>query len=389
MTRFLSLALAEILILTAALPAWACLWDTDTLEQERYQFPSAHELIVGHFPRHSPAFYRWRIADREKRLKSEPTNLDLYDDLAVAHDKLGDSQKAIDLMIEKEKLSPGLYTTAANLGTFLIHNGQYEEGLEHIRRAIKINPDAHFGREEYQQYLVEYVVLRDKQHGKRTLPLATRVSEERLPDETEAYYELRKKIESESIHQPFGFAAFLQYRLAEKNRELNDEELKKAVQGILGIMRFGNYDSPIVLESLGDVLLAGGSNESARQLAARAYLRARDHWRATDREGKAPREAYQSRAEAGLSVQTGVTFVQINRAVINEVKAARRWFSQLEAEEARWIRTGQDPEAMFRQHYLDRQAGLGNHSIWAIAGVASVVVVGLIALVARRRSTRV
>jgi tetratricopeptide (TPR) repeat protein len=388
MTRFRSLALATVLILTAALPAWACLWDTDTLEQEKYQFPSVHELLVGHFPRHSPAFYRWRIADRQKRLENEPTNLDLYDDIAVAHDKLGDSQKAIDLMLEKEKLSPGLYTTAANLGTFLIHNGQYEEGLQHIRRAIEINPDAHFGREEYQQYLVEYVVLRDKQHGKRVLPLSTRVSEERLPGESSADYELRKSIESENHYDPFGFAVFLKHRLAQQDRKWSEEEREKAVQGLLGIMRFGNYDSPIVLEALGDVLLAQGETSAARQLAARAYLRARDHWKSTDREAKAPREAYRLLAVASLELQQGAKFAEIYRDLQAEVGEARTWFRELEAEEARWIRTGQDPEAMFRQHYLDRQASLGNHSVWAVAGVASVVVVGLLALVARRRWAR-
>ncbi len=149
----------------------ACLWDTDTLAMERQKFPETLELITGQFLRHSPEFYRWRVEDREKRIAVEPNRLELYDDLAVAYDKLGEHQKAIETILAKEKLKPGLYETYANLGTFYIHSGQLEEGLKHIDKAIEINPDAHFGREKYQRLLVEYVLMK-RSKGVSGLPLA-------------------------------------------------------------------------------------------------------------------------------------------------------------------------------------------------------------------------
>lgn len=61
-------AFSLVLLITA--PVLACLWDYDTLAEERRQFPSALELMTGKFLRHSPEFYEWRIADREKKMNA-------------------------------------------------------------------------------------------------------------------------------------------------------------------------------------------------------------------------------------------------------------------------------------------------------------------------------
>lgn len=131
----------------------ACLWDTDTLEMERQKFPTTLELITGKFLRHSPQFYQWRIDDRQKKLTADPERVEYYDDLAVAHDKLGRPEQAIELMLKKDQIKPGLYETHANLATFYIHAGDLQKGLEEVDKALAINPDAHFGREKYQKYL--------------------------------------------------------------------------------------------------------------------------------------------------------------------------------------------------------------------------------------------
>src|SRR5579871_2406693 len=130
--------------------AFACMWDYDTLAVERARFPSALELITGKFLRHSPEFYEWRVRDRQAKLEKEPDNPAYLDDMAVAYDKLGNDDKAIELMLRKEKAHPGLYETAANLGTFYLHSGQADKGIEQLEKAMAINPDAHFGREKYQ-----------------------------------------------------------------------------------------------------------------------------------------------------------------------------------------------------------------------------------------------
>ncbi|MGH6644977.1 MAG: hypothetical protein ACRED3_20010, partial [Bradyrhizobium sp.] len=62
-----------VLALLVGLPAiaLACLWDSDTLKQERSRFPTTLELITGKFLRHSPEFYKWRIEDRQARIAAD------------------------------------------------------------------------------------------------------------------------------------------------------------------------------------------------------------------------------------------------------------------------------------------------------------------------------
>src|SRR5262245_21343336 len=124
--------LCVFVLLVLPTAAFACLWDYDTLKQERARFPSTLELITGKFLRHSPEFYEWRIQDRLKKIEANPTNLELYDDLAVAYEKTGQHAKAIETILAKEKIQPGLYTTYSNLGTFYILAGDFEKGLPSI-----------------------------------------------------------------------------------------------------------------------------------------------------------------------------------------------------------------------------------------------------------------
>src|SRR5262245_36362225 len=168
------------LVLSFSLPSAgvACLWDYDTLKQERARFPDTLELITGKFLRHSREFYEWRIQDRLKKLESEPNQLDYYDDLAVAYEKTGQHAKAIETILAKDKIKPGLYETYANLGTFHVLAGDLEQGLPYLDKALALNPDAHFGRERYQKWLVEYALTRRK-GGKLALPLRLNIEDAR------------------------------------------------------------------------------------------------------------------------------------------------------------------------------------------------------------------
>ncbi|MCO5165540.1 MAG: hypothetical protein M9894_04110 [Planctomycetes bacterium] len=152
------LALLLAVLALAAAPARACLWDYDTLVEEQRGLPSLEDAILGRYEVHTREYYERRRDRLEARAKAEGLSEDEHDDLAVAHERLGDAERAIALMHEKEARWPGRYTTAANLGTFLVHAGRLEEGLAHLERAIEINPDAHFGRERYQVAAVKFVI---------------------------------------------------------------------------------------------------------------------------------------------------------------------------------------------------------------------------------------
>lgn len=316
----------------------ACLWDYDTLKMERQRFPTTLELITGKFIRHSPEFYQWRIKDRLNKLQSDPQNLPYLDDLAAAYDKVGQQQKAIDTMLAKERIKPGLYETQANLGTFYMHLGQWEKGLEHVNKALQINPNAHFGREKYQKYLAEYVVSCTS-GGKLKLPLA-RLGEHGFSG---------------------NYALFLCSKLGTKN--LDREQQQAAIKGVLGMMRFANHESPILLEALGSLL---GDNtyygtalpmEDGKQLSARAYLKASYH--VEDKEAK---QQYRKMAEYVLKYQTphpnDVRALPLSdlleRDFGKELSEAAAWYASVRENELGWIKSGQNPEQEFdRLYYVE------------------------------------
>ena len=369
-------------MVSATPPAFGCLWDYDTLAMERKRFPGALELIAGKFLRHSPAFYAWRIRDREARLAAGEVSPNLYDDLAVAYEKLGNHQQAIEIILQKDQKFPGLYETHANLGTFYLHAGAWERGIQEIERAIAINPDAHFGREIYQKLLVEYVLSRQVD-GKVRLPLWREDS-------------------------PGSFAGYVLEQSGVSDNDGYDKqqvEVQKALHGVLGMMRFGNHDSPILLEALAHLLLWGsedGFNEDAKRLAACAYLKA-----SYECEDEETRQAYREMASRALAMQTRrrfsqeqLTLKELEEVFLGQLAEAKAWYAELEADEKAWIATGKNPEEEFRRKYDEEpslSAPLDLESIIvavvpalliALALAAVLLVVLFVRALLRERATR-
>ena len=335
--RLRTAAVLAALLLPAV--AVACSWDYDTIKRERTRFPGTLELITGKFLRHSPEFYEWRVADRTRRLAADPTNVALLDDLAVAYDKTGRRDLAIETARRTEALRPGRYETAANLGTFHFHAGQFDQGLPHIGRALAINPDAHFGRERVQKRLVEYVVARNKAGA---LPLA---------DVTIRPPAAGAELSAQHVEVKNTFADFLS---PDTYRVLGPAESAAAVKGLLGMMAFGTHDSPLLLEALGACLTQGSDNPEgdAKLLAARAYLKA--SYGVPDGPARA---AYRGLALRALHLQTfgsgleTIPLAQVEADFARELAEGRDWYAALRERELGWLRDGQDPEAEFDKLY--------------------------------------
>ncbi|HEX8698977.1 MAG TPA: tetratricopeptide repeat protein [Myxococcaceae bacterium] len=242
-------ALLLLSLLVPLRPALACLWDEDTLKEESFGLAEVAETVQGKIFKHSPVFYERKVAYTESLLKQEKVSPDRYDDLAVAYEKLGRTQEAIALMEVKEKRFPGLYTTAANLGTFHAHAGDFPKALELLRKGLKINPNAHFGREKYQVKAIEYL--------------------QRLAKNPE----LVRKEELLGLPLAPEDAAFVmneKERPAESNRPKVPND---AATALAGIIRFGSGDkSPHVWFSLGNALAWQGHKNLAIRALRRAEL---------------------------------------------------------------------------------------------------------------------
>lgn len=363
---------AVFLVLVGVVPAGflaACLWDSETLEQERSRFPHTLELITGKFLRHSRAYYQWRLEDRKMKLQADPENDRWLDDMAVSYEKLGQYDDAIAIAKQQLERNPKRYESLANLGTFLIHAGKYEEGLSFIDQALEVNPEAHFGREKYQRELVRYLLSKERPDGKDlSLPLEP------------------------GSGKLNGFAAHLAKSLGDGQlRELTDQELQDAIKGVLGMMRFSKHDHPVLLEVLGNLLsFSYDPDVDAKQLAARCF------WMASyvvDEE-KATAD-YREKARNVLNLQTlgsGLTREVdpkwIEKQFQQELQEARQWFEILSKNEAKCIADRRDVDAMYHQLYRrDPKAAAivpqtePDPSFWVGFLIASAILISLSLLV--------
>lgn len=314
--------LPSISMLILAPAALACLWDTDTIAMEKARLPEVVDLIAGKFPRHSREFYEWRktrcLAELAKGEKSPA----LFDDLAVAQHKLGDHQAAISTMREKEAAFPQIYETYSNLGTFHIYTGELDEAEKWISRALEINANAHFGREKYQLWLVQWIKA-----GK------PRAENTRQFEESVDYS---------------GFSAFIVKQSGFDGRPYEWKEGKaEALKGILGMMRFADHDNPILLEALGDVLFTGAFEENTSLLAAQSYLLASRQSK-TDSEKQ---RLWKLMEEAG-----GTTDEYKPRNTIRTLDTAltegRQLLEKVRRDEQAWIKAGKDAATLFATKYL-------------------------------------
>lgn len=321
MNKTIACCLSLFLLMPTPLPA--CLWDSNTIAREKQRFPVARELIAGHFLRHSKSYYLWRIV-RGSQTDPENRSPGDYDDLAVAYEKLGQHDKAIELIQEKILRWPeeGRYESEANLGTFLIHAGRYGEGLIHIDRALEINPDGHFGREIYQKYLVEYV-------------LAQRVLENQFP------------LSQREVDGTGGFAEYV-IRRRQVSAENRFSALRDAYKGVMGMMWFGNHRSPVLLEALGDLLLAEQENQYDRMLAARAYLAA-----SYEVQDPAASQEYRKKAQAALAAPMDFELSDVETDLKREIQQAESLYQQIAADESQWLSAGLDLNQQFLETYAD------------------------------------
>ncbi len=171
-----------VMLLCLTVPARACLndRDSDSLAEEAQGLPDVVQVITGRFPRNPPLFYQMRIARVQQELKKNPRNFPLYDDIAVAYDRLGNDNEAIRWIETKRKWLPPFnannatlkedwYRYYANAGTFQAHRwlrsgadrnkiSEVVTARDEIARAMQIKPNAHFGREKYQLAAMEWMI---------------------------------------------------------------------------------------------------------------------------------------------------------------------------------------------------------------------------------------
>lgn len=157
--------LVLVVFWVAPLAGVACIWDSDTLLEERLTRPALANVILGAPPAPRKAAPQLRKIEQLKA-KPFPDDPKWLNELAGAYLRSGMAQEAVDLLRSAAEKFPDDYGVHANLGTAYHLLGKYAEAEKHIARDLDINPEAHFGLERYHLALLQYLV-RDKDYQQR------------------------------------------------------------------------------------------------------------------------------------------------------------------------------------------------------------------------------
>jgi hypothetical protein len=285
------------------------------------RFAMVQDVLTERYAHHGRAYYlaRNRVA-REDLARLPPGGPwdAASDDLAAGLDGLGDQEGAVRVM--REKLASqtergvadlGLYATYANLGTFLIHGNlrsaqagdtaardQLGEGLGFIQRAIAVNPDAHFGREQWQVAAIEFLIAAsEKQELLRTFDLiGNRLDADIDPRERRVFgipswtaggahiYGSRFRQEN-ALPRDETLVEYIQHVGAEYGWPANliasnpkPVPFDEPVLGVVGMWREGGGPNSHFALCLGEVMLRVGQRYLAWTAFERATRLADDYW---------------------------------------------------------------------------------------------------------------
>ena len=147
-----------------------------------FRFAMVHDVLCERYPKHGPDYYLARNRHTRDKLAAlapdDAARFPLMDDLGAGLSRLGKHDEATGLMRAKliQQQAKGLsgrdlYSTYANLGTFLMLGSlgnavagdvaaqeRFRESVDFIRKSVAVNPESHFGREQWQLVFGEYIL---------------------------------------------------------------------------------------------------------------------------------------------------------------------------------------------------------------------------------------
>ncbi len=291
------------------------------------RFAMVHDVIHERYPKHGRDYYEERNRLARRALSEEdagrrqgeaptPAYFALKDDLGVGLERLGKHEEAVSLMREKQRQQEAaglkgrdLYSTQANLGTFLIlwqmeegfadlpaTKRRLNEGLKLVRASMISNPEAHFGREVWQAVLLEFflVAVDDPTLLTRYDMIGNRLDQEfgstrlscfdpkSLWGKAGKSRQVGRFLQTEHLNNSYGESAEL---LRMDMRKVGAEEdwacevvsdhekpvpFDEPTLGIVGMWRYGGGANPHFALALGEIMLRVGQ----RYIAWCAYERA-------------------------------------------------------------------------------------------------------------------
>jgi hypothetical protein len=337
-----------------------------------------HDVIHERFPRHGKAYYVERNRLVREALPKEEAKLaegqvppeaywNLVDDLAVGLDRLGHHAEAVEMMrkklnrqVELGITGKDLYSSYANLGTFLIlwqlddgfadkekARERVRDSIGWVQQSIQVKPDAHFGREVWQAVLEEFLVaslddpqllLRFDMIGDR-LDAGVDARNQRVLTDPVGWARGSAQFARSFLKQPEEEAGLLDNRstyrsgitkvgaedgwAALKTSQSEPAPFDESALGIIGMWRYGSGANPHFALALGEIMLRVGQ----RYIAWCAYERA-------------------------VLVSAGIGSEEIRKAFVEHCRKRQQQIeAQLPPGEVSWIRPQFEKELAFGQRY--------------------------------------
>lgn len=155
---------------------------------------------------------------------------------------------------------------------------------------------------------------------------------------------------------PRGFAEYIVRREMglKKGAKIPDMQMTPlqqatAIQGLTGMMWFADFDNPVLLEALADVLVAGDIKHNGSQLAALSYLHA-----ARKASDGLERDRLRELAGQAGSATTGFDITKLEELLKLGLTNGREFVASVRKDEVGWIQGGADVEKAFQQKYFRR-----------------------------------
>ena len=148
-TAIRSLVAGLLVSLVAQFEAMACLNTSYSRVEEKQMTEDLTKILSGQMSEHGEDFYRDQKQKLERKLREDPYDVELHNDLGAAEIKLQNYEAALQRFQLIEELEPGRYKTQANLGVLFKKMGKYERAAEHTRNALTIRPAGHLGLGDY------------------------------------------------------------------------------------------------------------------------------------------------------------------------------------------------------------------------------------------------
>jgi len=359
------------------------------------RFAMVHDVLVNRYPTHSDAWYRRRNENVREKLsgrRSEEATPEsdaewqkkigaLYDDLGVGLSRLGKHGAAIRVLRKKRNIQKrrgiegrDLYTTYANLGTVIIHGhlqdamrgnrdarNTVRKGLGLLRKAVEVNPDAHFGRETWQVVFVEFLLraMENPDLLTRYDAVGNRLDESVSPARGSSLRERRSYVRHVRFN---GVDETLHPDTMSERREIRKQirwlvrgegwleamsvdrpvvPFDRPVLGIVGMWRLGGGPNPHFALALGEIMLRVGQRHIAWEAYERALRMKNQFWPdpAVRRKWVAHCRQRQHHIEATFS-RKRVT--EMKRTFNAERRHARSWQQAYRAFERERLRNGHD-----------------------------------------------